>query len=131
MAQITTYAADKLLDALLRDVAYASTHTYVALFTVAPTMPAGTGGTEVSGGSYVREQLDTNLSAAASESITTSGTLTWPSATADWGTVVGIGIYDALTLGNLLAYGNLTASQPVLNGNTYSMPAGNITATLS
>jgi len=131
MANISTYAADKLLDALLRDIAYTSTHTYVALYTTNPTMPAGTGGVEVTGGSYARVELDTALAAAAAGSITTNAVLTWAQATADWGTITGIGIFDAATVGNLLAAGPLAVSKSVLNGDTFSMPTGDVTATLS
>ncbi len=131
MANISTYAADKLLDALLRDVAYTSTTTFVGLYTTDPTMPAGTGGVEVSGGSYVRERLDTLLSAAAAGSITNSTAVAWPTATASWGTIVGLGIFDAVTAGNLLAAGPLTASKTVGNGDTFSLPISDLTAALS
>lgn len=131
MANISTYAADKLLDALLRDVAYVSTHTYVALFTTNPTMPAGTGGVEVSGGAYARVQLDTALTAAASGSTDNSTSLGFAQATADWGTITGLGIYDASAAGNLLAAGPLTQSKQVLSGDTFSIPATDLTVALN
>jgi hypothetical protein len=131
MANISTYAADKLLDALLRDTAYTSTTTYVALFTTDPTMPAGTGGVEVSGGSYVREQLNTLLAAAASGSSSNSSAVNWPTASAAWGTITGVGIYDAVTAGNLLAAGPLTANKTVGSGDTFSLPISDLTVALS
>lgn len=159
---------------------------YLALFTAMPTSDAGTGGTEVSGGSYARVQVagsattnnttasgnatlhfsatpswvvagmtvtDTTASSvipAGTTVLSTTGTTVvmsanatgagvgngdtivfsaWPAAsassgsepsvtpvsatngavitfaqaTASWGTVIGFGIYDALTSGNLLA----------------------------
>ena len=131
MANLSTYAADKLLDALLRNVPYTSTDTYVALFTALPVEPSGSGGLEVVGGSYVRLRLDTLLNAAASGSIDTNADLTWPEATANWGTVVGVGIYDALTNGNLLASGALTESQAVGIGATFQLPAGQLSSALA
>lgn len=131
MANISTYAADKLLDALLKNTAYTSTTTYVALYTTNPTMPAGSGGVEVSGGSYARVQLNTNLAAAASGSSATNADLTWTTATANWGTVVGVGIFDASTVGNLLAAGALTASKVVNSGDTFSIPSTDLTVALS
>jgi hypothetical protein len=131
MANISTYASDKALDALFRNSAYTSTSTWVSLWTAAPTMPAGTGGTEVTGGSYVRERLDTLLAAAAAEASSNSSDITWPQATADWGTVVGVGIHDASTAGNLLAFGTLTANKTVSNGDTFSIPSTNLGLGLS
>lgn len=131
MANISTYAADKLLDALLRDVAYTSTTTYVALFTTDPTMPAGTGGVEVSGGSYARVQLNTLLAAAASGSTDNTSAVNFVQATAAWGTITGVGIYDAVTLGNLLAAGPLTASKTVGSGDTFSLPVSDLSVALS
>lgn len=131
MANLSTYAANKLLDALLRNVPYTSTATYVALYTTDPTEPGATGGVEVSGGSYVRERLDTVLAAAVSGSSTTNAQITWPQATADWGTIVGLGICDAPTLGNVLASGPLTQSKQVLNGDTFVIPVGDLTTAIS
>ena len=36
--------------------------------------------------------------------------ITFPTATTDWGTIGWVGIYDALTSGNLVAYQNLQQS---------------------
>jgi hypothetical protein len=131
MANISTYAADKLLEALLKDTAYTSTTTYVGLYTTNPTMPAGTGGTEVSGGSYARVRLDTLLAAAASGSIDNSSAVGFVTATAAWGTVTGVGIFDAITAGNLLAAGPLTANKTVGSGDTFSLPISDLTVALS
>jgi hypothetical protein len=131
MANISTYAADKLLEALLKDTAYTSTTTYVGLYTTNPTMPAGTGGTEVSGGSYARVRLDTLLAAASSGSIDNSSAVAFATASASWGTVTGVGIFDAITAGNLLAAGALTASKTVGSGDTFSLPISDLTVALS
>lgn len=130
-SNMSTYLADKLLDHSVGDVAYAKPTCYLALFTTAPTMPAGTGGTEVSGGSYSRAALAGLWSAAASESKTNNSTVTFTTATASWGTVTSVGIYDASSAGNLLWAGNLTASQAVGSGVTFSMPASDLTVALS
>lgn len=131
MANISTYLSDKLLDHSTGDVSYTKPTTYLALFTTAPTMPAGTGGTEVSGGAYARVALSGLWSAAASESKTNNATITFPTATASWGTVTSCAIYDASTSGNLLWEGNLTSSQAVGSGVTFSMPASDLTVGLT
>lgn len=138
MAAKTNYLENKQIDATFRGVAYTLPATlYVGLFTAAPT-DAG-GGTEVSGGSYARQALapsTTNwaaTNAAGSTASTSSGTsgttsnnvaITFPTATADWGTVTSFGIFDAASAGNLLVYGALTSSQSIPIGATYSLGAG-------
>jgi hypothetical protein len=80
---------------------------YVALFTAAGT-DAGTGFTEVVGGSYARKvtaAADWNSATGSGPSvISNANTLTFATATADWGTVVAFGLYDAISAGNLLCW---------------------------
>lgn len=128
---LSTYAADKLLDHLLGKTSYTMPTVYVCLYTVLPTEPAGTGGTEVSVGSYARVQLSTHTAAASSGSASSNADITFATATADWGTIVGIGLFDASSAGNLLASGALATSKTVSSGDTFVLPSGDITATLS
>lgn len=131
MANISTYLADKLLDHMLGKTAYAEPTVYVGLYTTVPTMPAGTGGTEVSGGSYARVELTGNTAAAASGSAASSADLNFATATASWGTIAGIGLFDAATAGNLLWAGPLTASKAVGSGDTFSIPSTDLTVALT
>jgi hypothetical protein len=97
----------ELLDHVLGNAAYTAPGTiHVALFTAAPT-DAG-GGTEVTGGSYARVAVTNNATnfPAASGGLKQNGTaITFPQATADWGTIVAFGLFDASTSGNLLYWG--------------------------
>jgi hypothetical protein len=97
----------ELLDHVLGNAAYtAPANIHVALFTVAPT-DAG-GGTEVTGGSYARVQVTNNATnfPAAAAGLKQNGTaINFAQATADWGTVVAFGLFDAATSGNLLYWG--------------------------
>jgi hypothetical protein len=131
MANISTYLADKLLDHFLDGTAYTAPTAYVGLYTTNPTMPAGTGGTEVSGGSYARVSLSGLMGAASAGSKANTTAVAFATATASWGTVTGIGIFDAVTAGNLLASGPLTTSKAVGSGDTFSLPIGDLTNTLS
>jgi hypothetical protein len=106
----------------------------VALFTAAPSDSGG--GTEVSGGSYARVDvppLDANWSGASSTSGLTDNVsaITFPTATADWGTITHVGIFDATSGGNLLFHGALTASKTVTNGDTFSFAAGALDITFA
>lgn len=190
MSDYLAQAATNLISGQAAAPALAS--RYLALFTVMPTSDAGSGGTEVSGGSYARIQVagsaTTNNTTAAGNAtlhfsstpawvvagmtitdttggglisagttvLSTTGTTVvmsanaagagvgngdtivfsaWPAAsassgtepavtpvsatngaiitfvqaTSSWGTVIGFGIYDALTSGNLLAHDYLGA----------------------
>lgn len=100
----------------------APTTVYVALFTTNPTDDAGTSAVEVSGGSYARASITTSTgwssisgAPSAPAQISNSGTITFATPTGSWGTVIGFGIYDALTTGNLLYWGTLT-SQVISTG---------------
>lgn len=135
MANITTFAADKVLDHLLGRTAYTMPTVFVGLFTTNPTEPAGTGGVEATGGSYARVALSTGvgslMGAAASGSSTSTSAITFAQATANWGTITGLGFFDAVTGGNLLASGPLAANEVVNSGDTFSFPTGNVTVSES
>jgi hypothetical protein len=92
----------------------------VALYTAAPS-DAG-GGTEVTGGSYARVNvppLDANWTGASStDGITTNAAdITFPTPSANWGTVTHFGIFDNTTAGNLLVWGPLSSSRTINNGD--------------
>jgi hypothetical protein len=127
MAEFSNYLENKILDHVLKNVSYTSpTTVYVGLFTTDPT-DAGTG-TEVSGGSYARQVL--SVTTASGGIVTSSGDVTFPQATATWGTISHIGILDALTSGNLLMHTALTTSKVIETGDILKVSSGNLTVTL-
>lgn len=92
---------------------------YVGLFT---SNPGETGsGTEVSGGSYARQTIAFTVAGAQASN---TAAVEFPTATASWGTITYAAIYDALSGGNLLAYGALTTSKTIDNGDVFRIPAG-------
>lgn len=127
----SNYLELALLDEVLGGVNFAPPATvYVALYTAAPT-DAG-GGTEVSGGAYARVAVTNNAInwPAASGGSKSNGTvITFPTATAAWGTVVAFGISDAATAGNLLYWADLTTSKTIGSGDTASFAVGALTCT--
>lgn len=100
---------------------------YIALFTTTPT--DSTAGTEVSGGSYARVSSATKWATPSAGSVSTNATVTFTTATADWGVVTGFGVMTASTAGTLLMWGALTASKTVSNGDTASFASGALTLT--
>lgn len=105
-------------------------NVYVGLFTAAPSDTGG--GTEVSGGSYAREAVSTaggwTLSAGAAT--VNASDIDFGTASADWGTITHVGIFDAPSGGNLLIWGALTASKTVSNGDSFKFAASQLSITI-
>ena len=128
MAAITDYLENKLLDHTLRNTAYTPAVTiYCGLYTTA-TADDGTG-TEVTGGSYARQSVA--FDAAAGGSTANTSIVTYPTASAPWGTVTHNALNDASTSGNNLYHGALTASKPIGTSDVYKYAAGAITVSLN
>ncbi len=132
MSQMSDYLEGAIINHIFRGTSFAAPSTlYVALYTAAPT-DAG-GGTEVSGGSYARVAVTcntTNWAAPGATNGTTSNSnaITFPAATANWGSIVAVGIFDAASGGNLLIW--LTQSSIAVNsGQTASFASGALSVT--
>jgi hypothetical protein len=121
---------NSLIDFLLRGQSFtAPTTVYVALETAAGS---DTGcGTEVSGGSYARVAVTSSLanwagtqsSGSTAASSGTSGTtsnnaaITFPTPTANWGSVTGFCVMSASSGGTTFFRANLTTAKTVNNGD--------------
>lgn len=136
--EISDYLAAKLLDLMFNNTAYAQPDTYVALLTVAGADDQ-TGSTisEPSGGSYARVQVNPNGGDSPTWNLATAGlvdnaaAIEFATATAAWGTVVGVALVDAAAAGNLLGYDNALGDQAVGDGDTVSFPIGDLDIQLS
>ena len=114
MAGFSDYTAQNVLAYITGKTAIpALPMASVGLFTVAPTSDAGTGGTEVSGGSYARVATagaDWNAPTASVGTepsvvpafTSNANTVTFATATAPWGNVQAFGLFDASS--NLLVW---------------------------
>ena len=122
----SNYLETKVLAHTFSNTAYTSpTTVYVGLFVSSPSEDGS--GTEVSGGSYARQS---GSFTTTGNTATTSAAIEFPTATASWGTITHIGIYDASSGGNLLAYAALTASKAIASGDVFRIPTGDIDITL-
>jgi hypothetical protein len=127
MAEFTDYLENKIIDHMLRNQALTPPSTlYLALFTSAPS-DAG-GGTEVSGGAYARQTVA--LDAAAGGASANTSDVTFPQATADWGTVTHCALMDAVSGGNMLMWTPLDAPKTVNNGDTFKVNSGDLDLTV-
>ncbi|RLP97309.1 hypothetical protein QT235_03135 [Geobacillus stearothermophilus] len=128
MSAISNYLENALINAVLRNIPYTSpAAVYLALYTSDPT-DANTG-TEVTGGSYQRQQI--TFGAPNNGMVSNSNEILFPVATANWGTVTHIGILDAATGGNLLFYGAVTTPKTISTNDQLKINAGDISITLA
>ena len=127
MSAMSDYLENKFLDHFLGTSSTASPSTiYVGLHTADPT-DAGTGA-EVSGNGYARQSIA--FSASSSGTTSNSAAVEFPAASGgNWGTITHIGIYDALTSGNLLFHSSLTVSKTISNGDIFKLAASGIDIT--
>lgn len=143
MSALSDYLENKIIDALLRGQSFPTiANVHVALFTTADN-DADSSKVEVTGGSYARAQVASSLAnwtatqggATASTGATgntgNANAITFPAPTAQWGSIVGYGVYDAPTGGNLLFYATLGTPKTVNNGDPApSFAAGALTLQL-
>lgn len=128
MAEMSNYLENAVINAVLRNTTYTSPSVvYVGLFTSDPT-DAGSG-TEVSGGSYARKAA--TFAAPSNGVSVTSAAVEFDQATGNWGTVSHIGIFDALTTGNLLFHTALDTSKTIETGDIFKIASGNLSVTLA
>ena len=127
---MSNFLENALLNATLNATTYtAPANIYVSLWTSDPT-DAGSG-TEVStvGTGYARTAV---TFAVPSNGVTTNDAdVTFPTATASWGTVGWIGINDAITGGNLLYHTALDTSKTIDTGDIFKISTGNLSVTLA
>lgn len=111
--QFTRYADQQILMAVLKGVALPATPAIVGLLKYTAGTPAGTVPTrdnveEVRAAdhpAYNRKDLGnmtlTQVNGQIPASLANDTQILWDEATTDWGNIVGCGIYDARTNGNL------------------------------
>jgi hypothetical protein len=128
MAEMSNFLEDALINATLRNTTYTSVATvYVSLWTSNPGDDAS--GTEVTGGSYARTAV--TFGAPSNGVSLNSADVTFPTATASWGTVGWIGINNAATAGNLLYHTALDTAKAIDSGDIFKISTGNLSVTLA
>lgn len=109
-------------DAVTRPTAW-----YLALFTTDPAEDAS--GTEVStsGTAYARQAVAFTVTG---NTATNSAAVEFPTATASYGTVTHVAVFDAVTAGNMIAYAALSSSKSIDTGDVLRVPANELDVTL-
>jgi len=103
------------------------TSWYLALFTANPDEDASSTEVSTSGTAYARQSVAFTVSGNTASN---SAAVEFPTATASYGTVTHVGVFDASTSGNLIAYAALTTSKAIDTGDVMRVPAGDLDITL-
>lgn len=109
--------------------------TYWAAYT---TNPAGTGvtggGVEPSTGSYARVAVVNNTAnypASTAAAKTNGSAITWPTATANWGTITAVAFHNASSGGTYYCGWTLPTPVIVNNGDTFQVAANSLNWTIT
>jgi len=138
MSAMSNYLEGKLADLLFQNTAYTAPSTYIALATATfGEDNSGTANEPTGTGSYARELVENDGATSPYwnthvDGLTdNNGDITFTTATASWGTIANFGVYDALTTGNLLFHGALSASKAVDTDDTFKFATGDLDITLA
>lgn len=122
----SNYLETKVLGHVFGGTAYTQPTKYIALYSAAPGEAGG--GTEISGTNYVRQVAAFTVTG---DTASNTAAIEFPTAGSAWGTITHIGVMDASSGGNLLAYGTLTASKTIASGDVFRIPLGDLDITLN
>lgn len=130
MSALSDYAEKLLLDWMMTTGTVTRPTTwYVALFTTATDDASG--GTEVTGNGYARKTVTFNAATSGAGTTNNTGAVTFTASGGNWGTITHMAIHDALTGGNRLFHGALTASKVINDGDIIEFGTSNLTLTLA
>ncbi len=122
---LSTFAKNKILDYLLKGIAFTVNPVYVSLHTATPGL---TGASEVSGGSYARQAANAaNWTAAAAGESSNVNSISYS------GITVGVhithmGLWDAVSGGNFIIGGALDVARTVIADETDVFVPGSLIA---
>ena len=127
MSLSNTFETNVLTWLLTNGAVTRPTSWYVALFTSNPDEDAS--GTEVStsGTAYARQSVTFSVSGNTASN---TAAIEFPTATASYGTVTHVGVFDASTAGNLIAYAALATSKAIDTGDVLRLPANDLDVTM-
>lgn len=130
MAALSDYAEKLVLDWLVTEgSATRPTAWYVALYTSPPSDSGG--GTEVSGFNYSRQAVTFAEATTPDGTTSNTNTVNFTASGGSFGTITHLGVFDAVSSGNLLWHGALTASKLINDGDTLQFAINDIDLTFA
>lgn len=123
---MSNYLENAIGNHVLRNTALTSpTTVYLAVHTADPTETGATD--EVSGNNYARKAI--TFGAPSNGVFTSNADVVFDQASGSWGTITHCTIWDAVSGGNCLYVGTLTASRSVPTGSILTFASGDVTVT--
>lgn len=131
MGALSDFAQNELLDHVLNAAYSPAATVYLALSTSVLTFESTVASmSEPSGSGYARVAI--TFGAAASRKVVQNGQVTFPQVTTTaWGTIQSFAVCDALTAGNILAFGSLSTPLVTAVGNLPTFPDGYVEVDIS
>ena len=130
MGGFSDYWESKILDHIFSKNNYTPPTIYVALSTADPLDDAS-GFVEPAGNAYARvETSASDWNTASGGSLDNANDIIFPKATGSWGTITHFALFDAVTDGNMLAYGALSQPKTVESSYTPIFDAGDLNISL-
>jgi len=124
----SNYLETELLDHVFAGNAYTAPSTlYLSLHTANPDEDASGAEVSTSGTAYARQTATFSVSG---NTATTTAAIEFATATANFGTVTHVAVWDAATSGNMLIYAALASSKTIETGDVFRVPAGDLDITL-
>lgn len=144
---LSNYAEKAILEHSVGRVAWTMPSVYVGLFTTLPTdattsytsIEPTIAGSPSTGSGYQRKQIVAGTTSGtwgagqltgSTTTITNDAAITFNTALSSWGTIVGVGLFDAASAGNLLWWGPLTATKTVSTGDVFQFGIGALSLSL-
>lgn len=133
MAGFTDTIENAVLNHIFGKTAYTAPATYYIGLSTANPGEGGSLAGEPAGGSYVRVAVTnntTNFPNALDGSKANGVKIEFPEATGVWGAITHFFLADALTGGNVIAYGSLLTPKAIENGDVFYFDVGDLVITL-
>lgn len=132
---LADYTENKFLDHLTSKLSYTMPAVWIGLSTANPGDNAA-GLAEPVAMNYARvatvggSGAGYTWASAANGSITNAAAITFAAASGTWGTITHFALFDAVTTGNMLAYGALTQAKSIVSGDVPKFAIGAIVITM-
>lgn len=132
MSGLVDSKENQVLDEMLGNATLMPDPVYVGLMTSVPNED-GTGVVEPVGNGYARVSVANNFTqwpAAVGGAKANANDVVFAAATGAWGTITHFGLFDAVSGGNLMAFGALNTPRSVLSTDVFRFLATDLAVTL-
>jgi len=129
MSSFSDFLENELLDHAFGVASWtAPTTVYLSLHTSPGPSDSGTANEITGVGNYARQAI--TFGAASGGAIANTSPVAWTNTGTNYGTIVAVGIWDALSGGNMLAWDGITSAAVAIN-DTITFATGDIDITLT